>query len=542
MGSSSNNWLSVNRLNAAFSFSAFHGLLLSLSGVMVLFFIVQAVRFLPVTGDNVYPESAGVLAAQRWAQGLPLYEDYRQPPYLMSSFTPLWYAVVAVAAKAGFSDLDSLVLFGRILSLASLLGMAILAYLWNRRMGVSRRLASLAPAFFLSLPILIPWAVTARPDFPSLFLALLALYLAAGRVSTSSVVIAAIAASLAFLAKQNTVAVAVALVLWLIWSRRWKHAALFCAVWGLLAGAVLLPFYLTGERLLLLNLSGAKFGFFALTYVRDVINRMFARTGTGLAVALFALGTFGLLESLKEKNPRVVLMSLYLLIGLLLAVVGTASAGGGMNHYLEPALAMAILIPAGMVRLEAVWQKESPFAVFAMLMTAALILPSLDVQRWNAMHREPENLRPFMALMQNKLSFSDDPYLSARSSTPQAIDLSSLTNSQKRGGWAAWSSAGLTENLRQKKFQILVLRTRAMHMPYDPSARYPRTHRLDSTVQMAVGENYSLCFQSEESEDYGQLNIYGPMPAHTASSADPCPALREAFLRQSSVGIAALQK
>ena len=34
---------------------------------------------LRVTGDNMYPESAGVLDAQRWAQGLPLYSDYRQP-------------------------------------------------------------------------------------------------------------------------------------------------------------------------------------------------------------------------------------------------------------------------------------------------------------------------------------------------------------------------------------------------------------------------------------------------------------------------------
>jgi hypothetical protein len=540
--SSSPGWLPTNRLNGLSSFGSFYALLLGLSGLMVLFFVMQAVRFLPVTADNIYPESAGVLAAQRWAQGLPLYEDYRQPPYLMSSFTPLWYGVLVIASKAGLSRLDSLVLLGRFLSLASLLGMAVLAYLWNRRLGVSPRLSLLAPAFFLSLPILIPWAVTARPDFPSLFLALFALYWAGQRVNTSSVAVAAIAASLAFLMKQNTVAVAVALVLWLIWSRRWKHAALFCAVWGVVAAAMLLPFYRSDARLLLLNLSGAKFGFFALTYVRDIVNRMFARTGTGLAVALFALGTFGLLESLKERNPRVLLMSLYFLVGLLLAVVGTASAGGGMNHYLEPALAMAILIPAGMVRLEAVWQKDSPFAVFAMLVTAALIVPSLDVQRWNAMHREPENLRPFKTLMANKLAFSDDPYLAARSSTPQAIDLSSLTNSQKRGGWAAWSSAGLAEDLRHKKFQILVLRTRALHMPYDPSARYPRTHRLDSTVQLAVGQNYSLCFQSEESEDYGQLNVYGALPTQPNSSADPCPALRAAFLQQGSVRIAALEK
>lgn len=533
------NW--PNRIAGLFSFSSFQALLLSLAGIMALFFAIQALRFLPVTADNVYPESAGVLAAQRWAQGLPLYEDYRQPPYLMSSFTPLWYGVLALAAKAGLSSFDSLVLFGRLLSLAALFGMAMLAYRWNRRLGFSPTTSLLAPAFFLTLPMLIPWAITARPDFPSLFLAMLALYWAAFRSTAASVALAAILAALAFLAKQNTVAVPVALVLWFAWSRRWKHAALFCSVWGLVVVAVLLPFYASTRDALLLNLSGAKFGFFALTYVRDVLNRVFARTGCGFAVALFTLGTFGFLQSLREREQRALLVSIYLLVALALAVLGTASAGGGMNHYLEPALAMAILIPTGMVRLQANWQAESPTAALATLMILALVLPSLDVQRWNAMHREPEDLRPFVALMANKAVFTDDPYLSARSSTPQAIDLSSLTNSVKRGGWAAWSSMPLVEEMRHKKYQLLVLRTHAPYMPYDLNARYPRTHRLDSAVQTAIGKNYAVCLQSEESEDYGRLYVYGPLSG-VNSSAEACPAIRESFHQKDSTRTAGLRK
>jgi hypothetical protein len=530
----------ADRMTRLFSFAGFQAMLLSLTAVMALFFVVQALRFLPVTADNVYPESAGVLAAQRWAQGLPLYEDYRQPPYLMSSFTPLWYGVLALAAKVGLSSFDSLVMFGRLLSLASLFGMALLAYRWNRRLGFSVAASLLAPGFFLTLPMLIPWAVTARPDFPSLFLAMLALYWAAFRSTAASVALAAILAALAFLAKQNTVAVPLAVVLWLAWSKRWQHAALFCAVWGLMVAAVMLPFYASSREVLLLNLSGAKFGFFALTYVRDVLNRMFARTGCGFAVALFALGTFGFLQSLKERDHRVLLVSIYLLVALALAVLGTASAGGGMNHYLEPALAMAMLIPTGMGRLNAAWQAESPTAVFATLMMLAVVLPSLDVQRWNSMHREPEDLRPFVALMANKAVFTDDPYLSARSDTPQAIDLSSLTNSAKRGGWAAWSSTPLVEEIRHKKYQILVLRTHAPYMPYDVNARYPRTHRLDSAVQNAIGENYAVCLQSEESEDYGRLYVYGPLNGAN-SLAEDCPAIRESFLQKDRTRSAGLR-
>ena len=94
------NWGSLSRLSTVFSFRTFYILLLILTGLMVILFLLGTKRYLPVTGENVYPESAGVLVAQRWAHSLPLYEDYRQPPYLITAFPPLWYALLAGGAKA----------------------------------------------------------------------------------------------------------------------------------------------------------------------------------------------------------------------------------------------------------------------------------------------------------------------------------------------------------------------------------------------------------------------------------------------------------
>src|ERR1700726_2657017 len=120
MGSISQGVLS--RRPALFSFQRFQGLLLVLTGLVAFSFFVEAMRFLPVQGDNMYPEAAGVLSAQRWAHGFALYEDYRQPPYMTASFPPVWYGILAIAAKLGISDLNALTLFGRVLSLACLLG------------------------------------------------------------------------------------------------------------------------------------------------------------------------------------------------------------------------------------------------------------------------------------------------------------------------------------------------------------------------------------------------------------------------------------
>jgi hypothetical protein len=367
------------------------------------------------------------------------------------------------------------------------------------------------------------------------FLALLALLCAGLRPTAASTTLAAILMALAFLAKHNTVSVAVAIVLWLLWYRRWKLAAIFCAVWAIAAVSVLLPYQMSSGGLLLLNLSGSKFGLFALTYVRDVLAQLFTKEGCGFAVALFTLGAFGFIQSLKSRDSRSHLICIYFIVSFGLAILGTAAAGGAVNHYFEPALAMAMLIPPGMVQLQAAWQKESPLALLTILMTLALLLPSLDVQRWNAMHKRPEDVRPFVSMFENRRVFTDDPYLAARIAKPQAIDLSSLTNTENRGGWAAWSSDAIAKDLREQKYDLVILRTpmRAPYVPYNPAARYPRTHRLDSAIQNAILQSYSLCLESDKSDDYGQLSLYRPRPFGQGSASDSCPSLRDSFLQHS---------
>lgn len=514
-------WGRSSRLWTPFSFRTFHILLLTLTALMAIQFLVGTKRYLPVTGENVYPESAGVLVAQRWAQSSPLYLDYRQPPYLITAFPPLWYAVLLGGVKVGFSSLDALTLFGRIVTLVSLLGIAALAYLWNRRLGLSPMLAILAAAFYLSFPNLIPWAVTARPDFPALFLCFLAIYWAAfgrGNISTS---LAAISAALGFLMRHNAVAAPVAIVLWLLKTRRWKHAALFCSVWAAVVGVTLLPFERSSHELVQLNLSGAKFGPFAFTYIREVLSKLLEAPGQGFVVALLALGGFGLLESWKQRDQRNGLLTIYVVVSLGFAILGSAAAGAGVNHYLEPALALAVLIPAGMAGLRESWSTESALAPFTVLIVTLLLLPSLDAQRSDLKHNLPEDLRRVLPLMENKRVFTDIPYLAARTSTPQLPDLASLINTERKGGWTGWSSAKIVEDFREKKYDLVILVKPVFEWPYDPAAHYPRAPRMDAAMQRAIAQNYNFCFELDASY------VYSPIPAGSASNHQ-CPALEGA--------------
>ena len=175
----------------------------------------------------------------------------------------------------------------------------------------------------------------------------------------------------------------------------------------------------------MLNLSGAKFGQFAFTYIRDVLNRLLVPSGHGFAIVLLAFGVFGLIESFRQSDDRIRLLNLYLVVSFALAVLGSAAAGAAVNYYLEPALAMAVLAPTALARLEAGWRNESPLSSFAFVIVLVLLLPSLDEQRSNTTHLKSDDLRRVVALMDRRQVFTDIPYLAARTQAPQLIDLAS---------------------------------------------------------------------------------------------------------------------
>jgi hypothetical protein len=504
-----------NRL-ALFSFQQFQGLLLVLTGLVALSFFVEAMRFLPVQGDNMYPEAAGVLSAQRWAHGFALYEDYRQPPYMTASFPPVWYGILAIAAKLGLRDLNALTLFGRLLSLACLLGIAVLGFRWNRKIGHPFELALLTPLFYLSLPILIPWAVTARPDFPGLLLVFLALYVSSLRSTTASLFLAAALAALGFLVRHNAIAVPVAVVFWLVWSRRWKDAGIFCATWAAVVGSALLIGQRLSHGLLLLNISGAKFGELALTYVRDVIGRLLVAQGHGFVIALFAFGIFGCIETWRQADNRCRLICIYLVVSLGFAVLGSAARGAAVNHYLEPTLALALLIPSGIARLRTVWAADSPLASFSIVLVLVLLLPALDAQRWEVMHNRPDDLRHIVPLIENKSVLTDIPYLAARTFSLELLDPASLTNMERTG---SWSPAGITHALREQKYGLVILSQAVDTSSSVLREAYPRYPHLDSIVQTAVADNYGLCFKMDT------VYVYAPLSSDGLLVSNDCPSV-----------------
>ncbi len=493
--------LTVEKIGRWLSFDTFSGMLLLLTGLAMLGVLVEAVRFLPVTGDNVYPEASNIVVAQRWASGFPLYADPRQPPYLLAGFPPLWYAGLAVAHRVGVSELDALTLFGRLLNLAALLASAGLGYLWGRWLGFPRRLALLTPTLYLSFPILIPWAVAARPDFPTLFFSLLAACVASFRLGTAGVVLAGVSAAVAFLVKQSSVAVPTAIVLWLLSSRRWRHAVLFVVTWWLLVGATLVGFEVSDHGAMSLNLSGHHFGTLSLAHVHDTVVRLWKPSGSGFALALLALGAFGFCYAWGESRSR--LLGIYFATALGFALLGSAVSAGNVNYYFEPAFLLALLTPVGLDQLRRQWARESPMAGFVAITMLVLLLPSLDVQRWKMFGETPPDLQRVVPLVKEKRLLTDIPYLGARSALPELLDPVSQANLEREGGWSA---DALVERILEKDYDLVILHLKLDDPRWD-TARYLT---IGSGLRTAIAQTYAWCFEMDSTYVYGRAVEAGP--------------------------------
>jgi len=456
------------------SFKMFHGMVLLLTSLAALFFLVAAVRFLPVTGDNMHPEAANVVIADRWAHGSPLYADYRQAPYLLTAFPPLWYGALALAVKAGVSGVDALTLFGRVLSLTSLVGVAILGYRWHRRLGLTPGLALLTPTSLLAFPVLLPWAVTARPDFPMLFFGVLALWLAGLGAGATAIVPAAGAAAAAFLVRHSSVSVPAAIVLGSCGrtaggmprsSARPGASSSSPRSWSSTSTAA----GSCGSTCRVLNSATSLHA----TRTRSC-SSWITPPGNGFALGLLAFGLFGFLYAWRGDR-RTRLLGFYFGTSLIFTVLGTTRAGANVNHYLEPGLAWAMLLPVGMDALRPTWRAGSASSTLVCVVVVVLLLPALDLQRWNMLGAQPPDFRRLADLVRDRRVFTDVPYVGARSRSPELLDSVPHAYMEKA---QAWDPVPPVEALDARAYELVILQ-RPIDDARLATARYPTRRSQD---------------------------------------------------------------
>ena len=489
------------RLSLFFTYRAFLITALLLSSVAALLFLVEAKHFLNAAGDNVYPEATGIASALRWANGLPLYSNFQDPPYILTAFPPLWYLCMRGAVQAGFNNPDSLTVFARVTSLVFLAALSLLAFFWNRQRGYSREESALGPILYLAFPALLPWAVSARPDFPSLFFALAALAALTMRPKADGALLAGFLAGLCFLFRHSCVSAPTAIGLYLLLSKRWRDTILLCLGWATPVVAILWRFNAASNGALRTSFSGSNFGSMNITNAHEILTYLFTRQGYGFTGLLFALGLFGLALAWKKSiDPTGRILVFYFLLTLGLAVLGSSLAGAGENHYLEPALAATLLVPAGVAELRKNWPADSLLPAFVCVLLIVVWLPNIDVRHWQAGDRHPADFHDLVKLVEHKNVLTDVPYLAARTPSQEFLDATSLRYAE---GVHRWSPAAVVSDLDKQSFDAVILHESLDKMEQEEGHdRYPR---LSMSVREAIRRSYGLCYQKDSAIVYARV-------------------------------------
>lgn len=495
-------------MTALISFRNFRRIVLLLTAVIAVLFLIEAARFIPVTDENVHTESAYIVSAQRWAQGLPLYSDFRKPPYLITPFPPLWYSFLLLAQRAGITGIDALTLFGRALSMGALIGIVCLLFWWNRRRGFDRESSLLSCTFYLGIPLLMPMAVIARQDLPALFFSLLAVLVVSMRPSAAFASLAGVIAGLAFLTKHSSVAAPITAVLWLLTLRRWRDSALFCTLWAIVVIPVMAHFQVASGHTMLMNLSGSKFGPASTKNLHDILIHLMTTSGEQIMLVLFGFALFAFLE--KNDNARDRLLKIYFLVSLPLALFACRFANATANHFLEPIMVWALLVPVAMQALEKHWKDAPAQSAFVTVLAVVLLAPTMDVQLWATRNEHPDDVRALKQVVAGKRILSDVSYLGARSANPGFLDPISLNFAEQAG---AWSAQPIIAQLGSHGFQLVILHW-SLDDPRWQTIRYPR---LSPAMRSAIRENYTFCFELDS--DF----FYAPATADSTSPTSACP-------------------
>jgi hypothetical protein len=272
----------------------------------------------------------------------------------------------------------------------------------------------------------VPIAASVRPDLPAIFLILAALaaYEAAHRRAWLLYLAGALAAA-SFLTKQQTVPIFVALLIDVVWARKFRECALLIA--GALTVAILIvvPLWIAHEPFLA-NFTVIAFAVYDWPSAPvAVIN--FLRVDQMALIPIF-IALLGAARAWKDPRYRSTL--LVILFAWVSNVAALANVGGGANYLVLPWLATMLLVPAGFRQLEE-WAKRASWSPLCLFALAVVIL----IHQRSLLH-VPLPLSLNTSRVANLTMLGDNPYLEIRTKQPQLLDSFTYNEMARRGKWS----------------------------------------------------------------------------------------------------------
>lgn len=412
----------------------------------------KAVQNVASKGDNTYPESAVVQTAM-WAKTSGrIYPALDRSPYTPAPYGPLFYVALTALARLGNLNFYSLLIAGRTVSLAVYLLIVAAAFLWERR-HMQRVLALLAPALILTQVDFVDWNVTVRPDLAALGLTMAALMLVSSRqLSWKKIAAAGLLCGLAGVIKQSFIALPLAALIWLLWSRRLKWACIFAGATALAGGSVMVLLTLKHEpflnEMLLARYSPLSFSAAVQLLKADLVQYP-------LQAVLLGLAWLGLknVPAGEDFNLRR-FMICYFALAWLMGFYTAMAPGASTNAFLESWVLSALLAPLAFAKIADYWLSV-PVGTRGLLLVLWLSIALVTLDRWRViMSSRNADLQKVAQLAQGRRVLTDFPYVAAHSLQPEMLD-PSVNHYLELGGH--WSSQPVLNELRAGEFDYVII-------------------------------------------------------------------------------------
>jgi Dolichyl-phosphate-mannose-protein mannosyltransferase len=444
-------------------------LILLLAGALAL--VAGTVAGLVSFTDVGYPDSATLLRLGQVVHSGTIYPDMNKPPYYASIYGPLTYALLAIPYKLGEAVGMSPQIPVRLAVLSTFCLCVWVIFRIGKGLNNSSRIGWFCVLFALSSLPMAVWTTQIRGDFPAVAFSLLSIYsfLLAERSGLTKgrgarMLVAAVFAGLAALVKQTFVAAPLAIMVWLLFRRRYKDALGWASVYVLtVAGGYAL--FAWHEPLMLQHMAALKSPIFEFREAMHITRNALSQPVAPLAAA-------GVLLIARKPTPERLLLLLYCVFAWFIAVGTIPQAGGNINYFWEPLLASAAL--AG----PALWElhrrsRSTPFIVTALLLVLfiASFAPVLRDDLSSAA-ASAQSLRQYPAAKRRWLSFasavsgrrvlSTMPAVSVLGRNPEMPE-PGLNYVLERGG--RWDPHPIVADTDAQAFDLVVIRKGSAENP-----------------------------------------------------------------------------
>lgn len=402
--------------------------------------------------DVGYPDSSSLLIVREFVRTGHMYLGVHSPPYLVTLYGPLTYAFLSlpyrVAEAVGASPMVTI----RIALAGGVLMCLAMVFVLSRRLGGSNPVAWLSVLFALSTPALSGWVTQVRPDFLGLCFALLSLHLFL-RMEGRRLPLAAIAsAGVALLFKQTFVAAPAAILVYLLYRRRWMDALTWTAGVAITAsGGYLLTLW--REPMMLEHLAALRDPVFEIPGALSIVFG-------AIAVPVVPFAVAGAITELRNGSEPGRLIVLYCILAWLVAMTTILQVGGNINYFWEPLFVSAVLAGRGL----RVMQRKlgAAQAVVAGLVLTLLFAVTLQedlgvfqssYSQWTDRNRSRINRELLEAAVSGKRLLSTDPAITLLGASPEMPDPYLNAVLERHG---RWSSAPVVAELEAARYDLVI--------------------------------------------------------------------------------------